>query len=210
MLAEELLHYRGKNPIVIAIPRGGVETGYKVAEMLDGELAIAVSRKLGYPGNPEAAFGAVAEDGSLYLYPHAFHRLTKEDVESVMEQEKKEILRRIRTYRHDRPFPDLENRTVIIVDDGIATGSTLMATIEMCKKKNPETLVVAAPVSGRDMVRTLRKHVDEVVILETPDDYYAVSQAYKDFSPVTDSDVEALVERAQQGFHAEKNDKQPA
>lgn len=199
MLAEELYRYRNMNPIVVAIPRGGVETGFMVAKILECELAIAVSRKLGYQNNPEAAFGAMAEDGSLYMNPRASGRLSKEEIEAVMDKEKKEIRRRISKYRKDRPFPDLKNRTVIVVDDGIATGSTLMATLEMCKKKKPDTLVVAAPVCGSDMKTTLTMHADDVVILEVPDEYYAVSQVYRDFSPVTDRDVEKLMEKAHAG-----------
>ncbi|PWN06546.1 phosphoribosyltransferase [Rhodohalobacter mucosus] len=209
-LAQELLDYRKTNPIVVAIPRGGVETGFRVAEILNCELAIAVSRKLGYLNNPEAAFGAMAEDGSLYMNPRASGRLSKEEIEKVMEKEKKEIHRRIRKYRKNRPFPDLKNRTVIVVDDGIATGSTLMATLEMCKKKEPDTLIVAAPVCGSDMKSTLKKHADDVVILEVPDEYYAVSQVYRDFSPVTDKEVRKWVEEAHGGSIVGESEKQMA
>lgn len=208
MLAEELYPYRDMNPIVVAIPRGGVETGFRVANMLDCEFTIAVSRKLGYLNNPEAAFGAMAEDGSLYMNPQANDRLSREEIVAVMEKEKKEILRRIRKYRKNRPFPDLKNRTVIVVDDGIATGSTVLATLDMCKKLGPETLVAAAPVCGRDMVSKLKKHADDVVILEVPDDYDAVSQVYRDFSPVTDKEVVKWMERAYEGSAVGENDKQ--
>lgn len=208
MLAEKLYRYREMNPIVVAIARGGVETGFRVAEILECELAIAVSRKLGYLNNPEAAFGAMAEDGSLYMNPHASGRLSKEEIKAVMKKENKEIRRRIRKYRKDRPFPDLKNRTVIIVDDGIATGSTLMATLEMCKKKGPDTLVVAAPVCGNDMKSTLKKHADDVVILEVPAEYYAVSQVYRDFSPVTDKEVVKWMKMAYAGSTVSDNDKQ--
>lgn len=210
LLAEELGPYRDMNPIVVAIPRGGVETGFRVAEMLDCELTIAVSRKLGYLNNPEAAFGAMAEDGSLYMNPHSSGRLSREEIEAVMEKEKKEIRRRINKYRNNRPFPDLKSRTVIVVDDGIATGSTLMATLDMCKKLGPATLIAAAPVCGRDMISKLKMHADDVVILDVPDEYYAVSQVYIDFSPVTDRDVEKLMKKAHanNGWHVRKNDEQ--
>jgi putative phosphoribosyl transferase len=197
LLGSELSHYKKDKPIVVAIPRGGVEIGFWVAEILNCELAIAVSRKLGFLNQPEAAFGAMAEDGSLYLNPHAKGRLSKEEIETVMKREQKEINRRISKYRARSPFPDLKNRTVILVDDGIATGSTLLATLDMCKKKNPEKLIIAAPVCGREMIKTLVSKADDVVILEIPDHYVAVSQVYREFLTVSDEEVEKLMKRAQ-------------
>jgi putative phosphoribosyl transferase len=195
LLGMELETYRTQNPIVLAIPRGGVEVGYEVATHLNCEFSVAIARKLGFLQQPEAAFGAIAEDGSLYFNPHARGRLTKEEIDAVMEKEKAEIARRVKTYRDAEPLISLENRVVIIVDDGIATGSTLFAVIEMCRKQNPEKIVVAAPVCGSDMLRTLLVKVDDVIILDVPEPFYAVSQVYDDFQGLSDSEVKRFMNK---------------
>lgn len=188
-LAIALDQYRGPDTVVLGIPRGGAETGYYVAIQLQCEFSLLVSRKLGHPGNPEYAFGAIAEDGSVYLRPQARSELSETVIEEVVSQQKKEIARRIQVLRRGKPFPELKGKTVILVDDGIATGATLFAGIEMCKKKGPAKLVVAAPVAGNEMENKLRKMVDDVVILEVPDYYYAVSQAYETFYNLSDEEV---------------------
>lgn len=189
LLGKMLEKYKSSNPIVIAIPRGGVETGYYVALKLGSELEVIIARKLGYPEHPELAFGAVAEDGSLYLNPWVPQKLTQDIIEKVKKSEIKEIESRIARYRNGRPLPDLKGRTVIIVDDGIATGSTLFASIEMCKKQKPGKIVVAVPVAGHDMTDKLHKKVDDVVILTMPEPFFAVSQVYEQFDSVEDREV---------------------
>lgn len=189
ILAKELIHYHDDNSIVAAIPRGGVEIGYCITEVLDCELTVVISRKLGYLNNPEQAFGAMAEDGSLYLNPRIRGRLSKEEIEAVMQREKKEIKRRINKYRKGEPIPDLTGKTVILADDGIATGSTLMAALEMCVKMKPAKLIVAAPVCGKEMLKTLAARADDVIIPEIPSEYYAVSQVYRQFPAVSDDEV---------------------
>lgn len=193
-LGRALVRYRHPGVLVLGIPRGGVETAFYVAEYLDAELSVLIARKLGYPINPETAFGAVAEDGSLYLDAKAREYLTEEQIQEVLEDQQKEIQRRAKKFRQGRPLPGMQGRTVIIVDDGIATGATLLAAIKACKKHQAGKLVVAAPLSGNAMVQTLRDLVDDVIILEVLHDFHAVSQGYKEFNNLTDEETLAWLE----------------
>lgn len=188
-LGEALKEFKSQNPLVLGIPRGGVEIGYYVALALDCDFDVIVVRKLGHPQQPEAAFGALAEDGSLYLDPWSNKYIPKETMEKVIGREEKEIERRVDTYRKGNSLPDFEDRVVILVDDGIATGSTVFAAINMCKKMKPKKLVVAAPVSGRSQLTKLAGRVDEVVILDKERAFSAVSQGYTNFSNLSDSEV---------------------
>jgi putative phosphoribosyl transferase len=194
-LAKALEKYKGTNALVLGIPRGGAETAFYVAIHLDAELSILISRKLGHPDNPEYAFGAIAEDGSIYLSPHAKLELSDETINAVVEDQKKEIERRIKILRQGKPLPQLKGRTVIIVDDGIATGATIFAAIEMCKKQQAGKIVVAAPVSAQDTQEKLAQKADEVVILELPDYYHAVSQVYETFNQLSDKDALDFMEK---------------
>ena len=200
-LAKALEKYKDKNAVVLGIPRGGAETAYYVALHLNAEFSLLVSRKLGHPANPEYAFGAIAEDGSIYLNPSSSGQLSGETIQEVVDEQKKEITRRITILRQGKPLPELKGRIVILVDDGIATGATLFAAIEMCKKRNAGKLIVAAPVSGYEMEEELADKADEVVILEKPDDYFAVSQAYLSFYNLTDEDALKFMQR----WEKEKN-----
>lgn len=202
-LADALQDYKKDNPVILAIPRGGVEVAYYVALELKCDFSVIISRKLGFPDHPEAAFGALAEDGSLYFNPQAQGYLTRAIIESVIKKTEKEIDRRVTLYRKDQPLPPLENRTVILVDDGIATGSTLFAAIELCKKQKAGKIVVAAPVSSRSMLRQLADIVDDVVILETPELFYAVSLGYKELSNLTDDEVIYYLEAYDKQFNIE-------
>lgn len=188
-LAKALKIYKGANALVLGIPRGGVETGYYVAKELEADFSILITRKLGSPFNPEAAIGAVAEDGTVYIPDYNKDYFSEEGITNILEEEKKEISRRIKEYRNDQPLPDLKRRTVILVDDGIATGATLFAAVLMCKNKEAGKLVVAAPISSVEAKYEFQEQVDEVVILETPVDYYAVSQGYLSFPGFNDRDV---------------------
>lgn len=188
-LAEALLTYQNGQPLILAIPRGGVELGFHVSRRLQCDFSIIICRKLGYPEHPEAAFGAIAEDGSIYIDPRVLKVLSEEKIREVRKREEAEIKRRIKKYRQGSPLPELKGRTVILVDDGIATGATLFSAIKLCKNKMVKRLIVAAPVSGIQMYKILQNKVDEVVILETPSDFFAVSQAYQDFQRVNDEDV---------------------
>ncbi len=194
-LAKALEKYKDKNAVVLGIPRGGAETAYYVALHLNAEFSLLVSRKLGHPANPEYAFGAIVEDGSIYLNPSSSGQLSDETIQEVVDEQKKEISRRITILRQGKPLPELKGRTVILVDDGIATGATIFAAIEMCKKRKAGKIIIAAPVSGYDMEYQLAEKADEVVILEKPDDYYAVSQAYQVFYNLTDEDALKFMQR---------------
>jgi len=196
-LANELRAFESQNPIILAIPRGGVEVGYYIAKELKCDFDVLVSRKLGHPLQPEAAFGAIAEDNSLYLDPWSRKMITKEIIEDVIKREKKEVQRRVKEYRKGKALPRIKGRTVILVDDGIATGSTLFAAIEYCEKQKAGKIVVAAPVSSPEMYKKLLDRVNEVVIPETPSGFYAVSQAYEQFSNLTDRKVLQFLEKAE-------------
>lgn len=181
-------------PLVIGIPRGGVETASVVARTLPADFDLIVSRKLGYPQNPELAFGAIAENGGRYMRPEKSSFLTREIIESVEEIEHKELRRRIRVYRQGRPPVPLRGRFVIVVDDGIATGCTLFATLQSVRNQKPARIMVAAPVAPPEMRSTLQSLVDDVVIPLTPHDFHAVSQIYEHFPGLSDKDVLRLVE----------------
>lgn len=196
-LAKELRSYKGRNPVILAIPRGGVEVGYYIAKELKCEFDVLVARKLGHPLQPEAAFGAIAEDDSLYLDPWSRKMVTKEIIENVIKREKKEVQRRVKAYRKGKVLPEIMDKTVILVDDGIATGSTLFAAIEYCEKQKVGKIVVAVPVSSPGMYEKLLDRVDEVVIPETPSGFYAVSQAYEQFSNLTDKKVLHFLEKSE-------------
>lgn len=195
-LAEALKKYRTENPLILAIPRGGVVTGSIVAHELDADFSIIITRKLGLPSHPEMAFGAIAEDKSLYLNPSVREMLSKEVIEDVIRKEEKEITRRINQYRKGKPLPPLKDRNVILVDDGIATGSTLFVAIDLCKKQKAGKIIVAAPVSGKMVYDKLKTKADDVVILEIPEDYYAVSQVYRDFKNLSDKEAIRWIEKA--------------
>jgi putative phosphoribosyl transferase len=193
-LAKALVEYKDKGAVVLGIPRGGAETAYYVAKYLHAELSLIISRKLGHPGNPEYAMGALAEDGSVHMNGQALWDVTQEDIDEVISRQQIEIGRRINLLRKGEPLPDMKNKIVLIVDDGIATGSTIMAAIEMCRKKGAVKIVVAAPVCGRKVKTELRSMADDVVILETPEPYHAVSQVYASFEQVSDEEALALME----------------
>lgn len=180
--------YKDKNVLVLGVPRGGVEVAYYVAKILNGELSVIVSKKLPFPGQPELACGAVAEDGSLYLSELGF-RLRKETIDALIENQIQEIHRRVEKYREGKPLPDMSGRIVMIVDDGIATGSTLVPILKLCKSRNASKIVIAAPVSGTRYTSEIDEYADEVKVLEVPENYYAVGQVYEDFHGCTDEEV---------------------
>jgi len=194
-LGKALEKYQSKHPIIFGIARGGIEVGYYAAQHLNCDFEPIIVRKLGYPRQPEAAFGAIAEDGSLYLDPWSNQYLNKEIIEQVIKNEKEEIQRRIETYRRGEKLTDLKDRVVILIDDGIATGSTLFAAIEMCKKQQPHKLVVAVPVSGYQKLAKIRAKADDVIILEKREDFFAVSEGYVDFANLNDKQVQYFMDQ---------------
>lgn len=188
-LARALEQYKNYDPLVLAIPRGGVEIGYQVASHLDVDFSLLISRKLPYPDNPESGFGAIAEDGSLFINPSAARTIPQINIDEIIEYQKNEIRRRIKVLRNNKPLPNLRQRTVILVDDGIAMGSTMQATIQMCRAAKVEKIIVAAPVAGECVAGELQNIVEEIVILEMPNPFYAVAQVYRKWRDVFDQEV---------------------
>ena len=206
MLAEELSHYRNDpTALILALPRGGVAVGYQLSLALHVPLDVCITRKIGAPGNPEYAFGAVAETGSLYLNQEAVNSfgLSQYELDRLIHIQEKEIARRKDLYRKSRPFPQLTGRTVLLVDDGIATGSTFMASALAIRGLQPRRLVGVIPVGPPSTIHEVRAHVDELVVLMTPDSFEAVGSFFMDFTQVEDRDVveylnlaeEAMLER---------------
>ncbi len=193
-LAQALARYRGRNPLVLAIPRGAVPMGKIIAHELQGQLDVVLVRKLRAPGNPEYALGAMDESGWCTLSEHA--ALAGAGAE-YLEREKREQLatlaKRRAQYTPVRPPIDPAGRIVIVVDDGLATGSTMIAALHALRAKEPEKLVCAVPVAPPETVQRVAAYADEMVCLETPADFYAVGQFYLDFDQVEDGEVVALL-----------------
>jgi len=194
-LAKELARYKGKSVLVLGIPRGGVEVAYEVAKYLDAELSILISRKLPLPLNPEAGFGAIAEDGSTLIQKDTHSWLSREEVEEIIREQKLEVDRRIKVLRKAKPLPRIKGRTVILVDDGLAMGSTMKVSINLCKNKEAGKIIVAVPVSGESTAREIGDMVDEIVVLEMPPFFQAVAQVYTNWRDIQDSEVIEILER---------------
>jgi predicted phosphoribosyltransferase len=188
-LARALENYREQKPLVLAIPKGGVEVGYEVAKHLGCEFSILIARKLPFPDNPEAGFGAVAEDGSTFINDYAARGLSQHTIDRILKQQRREIKRRIAALRKGRPLPQIADRTVILIDDGIAMGSTMRAAVSLCKNKKAKKIVVASPVAGPSTAAELARIVDDVVVLEKPPFFRAVAQAYASWYDVCDEEV---------------------
>jgi putative phosphoribosyl transferase len=194
-LARELENYRDEDVLVLAIPRGGVEVGCEVAEHLHAPFSLLVTRKLPFPDNPEAGFGAIAEDGSAFVLRDAALWLPQEQIDRIVKDQSEEILRRIQVLREGRPLPDMAGRTVILVDDGLAMGSTMRASIMLCKKRGAGKIVVAVPVAGREVAEDISKMADELVVLEIPMHFMAVAQVYMNWYDVSDAEVLEILEK---------------
>jgi len=199
VLARLLTRYANRpDVIVLGVPRGGVPVAFEVAAALRAPLDIFVLRKLGVPGHEELAFGAIANRGVRILDSDVINGmgLTQLDIELVTAEEKQELQRRERTYRGARPELDMQGFVVILVDDGIATGSSIRAAIRAIRQMNPARIVIATPVAPASTCNSLRSEVDELVCAETPEYFYGVGQFYEDFSQVSDEDVRELLDRA--------------
>jgi predicted phosphoribosyltransferase len=197
----KLLKRRIQGPcIVLAIPRGGVVVGYEVAKELGCPLDVVISRKVGAPAQPELAVGAVAEDGVVFVDEEiaGLVGVSRDYVERRAREELREVRRRAEEYRGGREMPDLSGKTVILVDDGLATGLTMMAAVHMARNKGAEKVVVAVPVSPPETVAKLRRHADEVICLETPTNFYAIGQFYERFDQLTDEETNSILRKSRE------------
>jgi putative phosphoribosyl transferase len=198
-LAEELSRYAAREDVVVlALPRGGVPVGYELAKALGTPLDVLVARKLGVPGYPELAMGALASGGAAVLDQALVQRLgiSEDAIRQVVAQEAQELERREAAYRDGRPPPDLRGKTVILVDDGLATGATMRAAALAVKKQGPARVVVAVPVASAQTCDEFRGDVDEVICAVTPEPFYAVGLWYENFDQTPDEEVRELLARA--------------
>jgi len=197
-LAEELSEFQGKDVVVFAIPRGGVVTAYEIAKALDAPLDLIIPRKIRAPSNPELAIGAVTENGTTILNNGliAGLRIPESYIECEKERQIEEIKRRVKTYKGESPPTNLEGKTVILVDDGIATGATVRAAIHSVKRNRPSTIVIAIPVGPPDTIEKLRVEVDRLICLVSCEPFFAIGQFYENFSQVEDRYVIDLLKRA--------------
>ena len=196
VLASKLTAYANKaNVLVLALPRGGVPVAYEVARALGAPLDVFVVRKLGMPGHEEYAIGAIASGGVRIINEEAIRAfgVTDAEIEAVTADEQMELERRERRYRDGRPPPDIAGKTVILVDDGLATGSTMRAAVEALREERPARLVVAVPTAAPETCRDIGALVDDMVCAMTPEPFYAVGLWYEDFGQTTDEEVHDLL-----------------
>ncbi len=196
-LAQEFHHYCRPDPLVLALPRGGLPVAEPVAEALHAELDILAVRKLGVPGQPEFAMGAVGEDGVVILDSSVVNALgiSRERILEAREREGRELERRLSLYRQGRRAIDLANRNIIIIDDGLATGATARAAVSVARRRGAAHVTVAVPVGSVSAVTRLRAEADDVVCIDIPRDFYAVGQFFQDFPAVSDDEVTAVLTR---------------
>jgi putative phosphoribosyl transferase len=197
MLGEKLRDYtRHADGIVIALPRGGVPVAYEVAKMLELPLDLCIVRKLGVPDHQELAMGAIGAGGVCWLNEDIIHdlRISRHSIDLVRAKELRELQRRERVYRGDRPPLDVRDRVVILIDDGLATGATMRAAIRVLQQQQPRQIVVAVPLAATEVVGELATEVDRVECLMTPEPFYAIGYWYENFDQTTDRQVCELLE----------------
>jgi putative phosphoribosyl transferase len=199
LLAGALERYKGRpDVLVLALPRGGVPVAYEVATALNAPLDVFIVRKLGVPGHEELAMGAIASGGIRTLNRSVIQQLNipQQAIDAMAARETEELRRRERLYRGDKPSPAISGRTVILVDDGLATGSTMKAAIAALRRQNPAKIVVAVPTAPADTCEELQREADEVICAVTPEPFYAVGLWYENFEQTTDAEVTELIRRA--------------
>ncbi|MBB2914574.1 putative phosphoribosyltransferase [Streptosporangium becharense] len=199
VLAGMLAHHRGvPGVVVLGLPRGGVPVAYEIASALGAPLDIFLVRKLGVPGHEELAMGAVAGGGVVELNDDIVHGLTvsSEALREAIRRERRELRRRERLYRGSRPAPPIGGRTVILVDDGLATGASMRAAVQALRRLRPARITVAVPTAPRSACRELSRLVDEVVCAATPSPFFAVGYSYRDFDQTSDDEVRELLDAA--------------
>jgi len=197
LLAQRLIPYKNRSDLtVLALPRGGVPVAYEIARDLRAPLDVFVVRKLGVPSHPELAMGAIAGDGVEVLNDDVVmaYNIPPHVIRAVADLERQELQRRIRHYRGDRPPPQLRGQTVMIVDDGLATGSTMRAAVAAVRRQHPRAVVVAVPVAALSTCEELKADVDDIICLRTPPDFTAVGAWYENFSQTTDEEVRQLLD----------------
>ena len=201
-LASVLEKLTFKNGIVLAIPRGGVVVGFEIARTLNLPLDVIIPRKIGAPGNPELAIGAMTEDGTTILDANllTYMDVSKQYLEEESERQKREIERRLKVYRKDAPYPNMRGLDVILVDDGIATGSTMKAALASVINRGAASVTVAVPVGPPSTIKELEKQANNVVCLFTPEFFQAIGQFYVDFSQTSDQEVIQLLKQNQQSM----------
>jgi predicted phosphoribosyltransferase len=198
-LAEKLMKYANRpDVLVLALPRGGVPVGFEVAQALHAPLDVFLVRKLGVPGREELAMGAIASGGVRVLNEDVVNQLgiPEEVIDAVAAEQAQELRRREQAYRDDRPAPEVQGATILLVDDGLATGSTMRAAVAALRRQGPARIVVAVPVGAVETCDDLRTVADEVVCARTPEPFWAVGIWYEDFTQTTDEEVHDLLERA--------------
>ena len=198
LLAAALKGFRGKDTVVLGIPRGGMVVAGEIAGALNSGLDIVLSRKLGCPGNPELAIGSVGEDGRLFLNQDLAFRVGADEtyIETEKARQLSEIKNRVRLFRQFKAKVSLEGKTVIVTDDGVATGSTMQAALWASGRENPKRLIAAIPVGAGESVRFLADYANEVIVLRLPRDLYAIGQFYRHFDQTSDEEVLEILKEA--------------
>jgi predicted phosphoribosyltransferase len=208
-LAGRLRRFAGRDDVVVlALPRGGVPVGYEVARALGAPLDVFLVRKLGVPGHEELAMGAIASGGVRVVNDEVVRKLNipPDVLDEAAERERRELERRERAYRDDRPLPEVRGRIVLLVDDGLATGSSMRAAVAALRHLEPGWVVVAVPVGSPDVCAEMSGVADEAICAREPEPFFAVGSWYEDFSQTTDEEVRDLLEAAAQGREGEKDD----
>jgi putative phosphoribosyl transferase len=196
LLARELAALRNeKDVLILGVPRGGVVVAYEVAKALHAPLDVYITRKIGAPHNPELAIGALASDGTVFLDQDLVRSVGVPDdyLRSETERQRLEIARRMEAYRGARPEPQLQGKTVVLVDDGVATGATVLASLRAIRQHKPKQLILAVPVGAADSIAMLAREADRVVSLYSPEVFWAVGAFYSDFGQTSDEEVVHLL-----------------
>jgi putative phosphoribosyl transferase len=199
MLAGKLRRYAGRSDVVVlALPRGGVPVAFEVAKALQAPMDVFLVRKLGVPGDEELAMGAVASGGVRVLNEEVvrWNRIGESTIEAVAQREQRELERRERLYRHGRTMPEISDKTIILVDDGLATGTTMRAAITALRSFNPSRIVIAVPTGPPDTCKEFQDEAEVVVCATTPEPFWAIGSWYEDFRQTTDEEVQSFLDRA--------------
>lgn len=199
ILAEHLKEFaHNPNVVILALPRGGVPVAYEVATVLSAPLDVYIVRKLGLPGHEELAIGAIASGETIFLNEPLISQfnLDRLSIQHVVEKEQKELLRRDQLYRGNRPFPNLKDKIILLVDDGIATGSTMRAAIKALRKRKPASIIIAVPVAAYSTCKEMSPLVEKIICPLQPIDFYAVGQWYENFPQTSDNEVIDILKKA--------------